>query len=305
MSKIKSYIHKAWKSFVSYLSTHTIEAVLLLVITCSIAGAAVFGIEMIRRFDIAEVGSEAMDSTGQIGDFFGGIFGSIWSLVGVLLFYIALRYQRKEFALQREEFKNQKIEFQLNRISTSILQNGININRSWKHLVDSSKHSKFLNEHMEKFSKILVEETNPMSGKYLFGVKEVQDWIPFLCSDEFGNFLMTFQETLNYSETEIRHFTESNARMKYTKVRGEISTMANRLRFLERQSFNLMEYILRFKNYLGSTKIFYQYADDFKLEQYKNTMKLRIDAMNALVNAMESINEVTIVSIREQREKYN
>lgn len=43
--------------------------------------------------------------TGSIGDFIGGIVGSLWALAGVLFFYVALRYQKDEFQLQREELE--------------------------------------------------------------------------------------------------------------------------------------------------------------------------------------------------------
>lgn len=39
---------------------------------------------------------------GTFGDFFGGVLGSIWSLCGVLLFYTALKEQRKDFKTNEE-----------------------------------------------------------------------------------------------------------------------------------------------------------------------------------------------------------
>jgi len=66
---------------------------------------------------------------GTFGDFFGGVVGSIWSLGGILLFYYALREQRKDFKtnkealgeqikalnLQSEEFKLQREELAQSR----------------------------------------------------------------------------------------------------------------------------------------------------------------------------------------------
>ena len=66
---------------------------------------------------------------GTFGDFFGGVIGSMWSLGGVLLFYYALREQRKDFKtnkealgeqvkalnLQSEEFKLQREELYQSR----------------------------------------------------------------------------------------------------------------------------------------------------------------------------------------------
>lgn len=42
------------------------------------------------------------DKVAQFGDFVGGLIGSIWALAGVILFYVALTEQRKDFATNRE-----------------------------------------------------------------------------------------------------------------------------------------------------------------------------------------------------------
>ncbi len=59
---------------------------------------------------------------GQLGDLFGGVIGSIWSLAGVILFYIALNEQRKDIKtnqlalnLQVEALNQQIKEFELQR----------------------------------------------------------------------------------------------------------------------------------------------------------------------------------------------
>lgn len=59
---------------------------------------------------------------GQFGDFVGGIIGSLWSLAGILLFYLALSEQREDFKTNQEALQlqikalNQQIEeFQLQR----------------------------------------------------------------------------------------------------------------------------------------------------------------------------------------------
>ncbi|WP_300228215.1 putative phage abortive infection protein [uncultured Bacteroides sp.] len=51
-----------------------------------------------------------MAQTGQVGDFIGGVIGSIWALAGVLLYFSALRLQQQEMKNQREEMAtNQKL----------------------------------------------------------------------------------------------------------------------------------------------------------------------------------------------------
>ena len=44
---------------------------------------------------------------GTLGDFVGGVIGSIWALVGVILFYLALKEQRKDIATNQEALAKQ------------------------------------------------------------------------------------------------------------------------------------------------------------------------------------------------------
>lgn len=62
------------------------------------------------------------NSFSNFGSFFGGVLGSIWALIGVFLFYSALKDQKKSTSLtikalrvQIKEFKEQKIEMELTR----------------------------------------------------------------------------------------------------------------------------------------------------------------------------------------------
>lgn len=62
------------------------------------------------------------EKVGQFGDFIGGVVGTIFSLVGIILFYIALKEQRKDIKinqdsakLQTEALKKQIEEFELQR----------------------------------------------------------------------------------------------------------------------------------------------------------------------------------------------
>lgn len=47
------------------------------------------------------------DKLGQVGDFVGGIIGSLWALAGVILFYVALQNQRRDIKLNREVLTTQ------------------------------------------------------------------------------------------------------------------------------------------------------------------------------------------------------
>jgi hypothetical protein len=69
------------------------------------------------------------EKVGQFGDFIGGVVGSLFSLAGVILFYVALKEQRRDININQEnlrlqtealnqqvnEFKEQKIELEETR----------------------------------------------------------------------------------------------------------------------------------------------------------------------------------------------
>lgn len=46
-----------------------------------------------------------LDKSSQVGDFVGGIVGTVWALTGVLLFYATLRLQSRELAENRKHFQ--------------------------------------------------------------------------------------------------------------------------------------------------------------------------------------------------------
>lgn len=49
-----------------------------------------------------------VETLGIMGEFLGGTVGSIWALAGVMLFFLALIYQKRELSLQREELKESR-----------------------------------------------------------------------------------------------------------------------------------------------------------------------------------------------------
>lgn len=80
----------------------------------------VFLFKMGREYQVFGDNPILMEKTGQVGDFIGGVIGSIWAFTGVLLFYSSLRLQRKEFSLQRKELVNQRVEFRINRLTNVV-----------------------------------------------------------------------------------------------------------------------------------------------------------------------------------------
>lgn len=51
-----------------------------------------------------------VEVTGQFGDFFGGVVGSLWALAGVLLYFSALKLQQEQLREQKRDIKlNEKL----------------------------------------------------------------------------------------------------------------------------------------------------------------------------------------------------
>ncbi|MEP5364967.1 MAG: putative phage abortive infection protein [Reichenbachiella sp.] len=88
--------------FVKFLGFSTLLSVLL--------GFVVAYVVFVKLNVLSNDMLSDLESLSKMGEFFGGIVGPIWALAGVILFYLALIYQRKELELQREElFETRKI----------------------------------------------------------------------------------------------------------------------------------------------------------------------------------------------------
>lgn len=77
-----------------------------------ILGLVIFGWQDIS-FDLRSPVNA--DKVGQLGDFIGGFVGSIWTLSGVILFYVALQQQREDLKATMDIFTKQMEESQEQR----------------------------------------------------------------------------------------------------------------------------------------------------------------------------------------------
>ncbi|WP_209329956.1 hypothetical protein [Lunatimonas salinarum] len=76
-----------------------------------VAGLAVFIIFLVKLSHNYSISGDKIeiDTTGQVGDFIGGVVGAVWSLTGVLLFYATLRLQSRELAENRKHFQMSRL----------------------------------------------------------------------------------------------------------------------------------------------------------------------------------------------------
>lgn len=72
-----------------------------------LVGIGLFLIALSIVFFWSSLSTFQSDKFGLFGDFVGGVIGSIWALAGVILFYVALTEQRKEFKETRDVFQEQ------------------------------------------------------------------------------------------------------------------------------------------------------------------------------------------------------
>ena len=141
-------------------------------------------------------------NTSKVGDFIGGVVGSIWALTAVFVFYLALIVNRKEFKLhteelklqreqlnlQREEMRKQNIEFRLNRITNvaykqvEICENNINnfeiLNVDSMTKIKGREAINWLNEELQSYSNYRPYEFSAVEEETLdFNAIYFNQWV--------------------------------------------------------------------------------------------------------------------------------
>ena len=116
------------------------------------------------------------EKIAQFGDFIGGIIGSVWSLAGVILFYVALTEQREDIKINREALNaqvsalNKQIEeFELQRDELKETR------KVFKEQSETLKIQRFentffqlINLHHEIIDKLTLGKTNPIEKRDVF-----------------------------------------------------------------------------------------------------------------------------------------
>lgn len=97
------------------LSERNSKNLIIIGVALAILGAILF-VWNFKYLPNQDVDSEKI---AQFGDYFSGIIGSIWSLAGVILFYVALQEQRRDIEINRVALEKQIEEFELQRAELS------------------------------------------------------------------------------------------------------------------------------------------------------------------------------------------
>ena len=71
---------------------------------------AVFVICLLSSYKMSgNLSNDEMAITGQVGDFMGGVIGSLWALAGVFLYFSAIKMQNKELENQSKFRREDRI----------------------------------------------------------------------------------------------------------------------------------------------------------------------------------------------------
>lgn len=91
-----------------------------------------------KTYDVGgDLTPEEMAQTGQVGDFIGGIVGTIWALAGVFLYFSAIRLQTKELSRQASTEDENRYTEQIKQLENTFF-NLLNIQQNIKQNLSSN-----------------------------------------------------------------------------------------------------------------------------------------------------------------------
>lgn len=82
-----------------------IFAYILIFLGIIILGCYIYTMYISEYTILERLNNKDVEITGQFGDFFGGVIGSLWTLAGVFLYFSALKVQQEQLKAQKAEMK--------------------------------------------------------------------------------------------------------------------------------------------------------------------------------------------------------
>lgn len=153
-------------------------------------------------------GNVDIGKASKVGDFIGGVVGTLFALVGVFLLYETLRLQRKEFKDNREVFKNQQFEnsfFQMLTIHNDI--------------VNSTDIHKRIRDEKGKIKENILLHSGRDSFRYFYVILKVR--YRKLKYKSFKNTINTYEVFFDKWEADLGHYFRNLYHiMKYIDENG-------------------------------------------------------------------------------------
>lgn len=157
------------------------------------------------------------ERAGQTGDFIGGIVGSIFTLVGIVLLYETLYLQRQEFVESRKVFQTQ--QFENKYFSLIELYNNI-VNSFHFEMGNQSYKGK---EFFAKKKEIILNTFSPTNAYYKDRKQAIALYNNFYISERetLGQYFRTLYRIFELIETTIDDESEKSSYVKI--IRGQLS----------------------------------------------------------------------------------
>ncbi len=235
---------------------------------------------------------------GQIGDFIGGLSGTLFTLVGVVLLFETLALQRTELAESRKVFEKQQFE-----------NTFFNLLNLYQEITKSM--------HVDDFD-LYTEKTH--SGKDFFKQQKLKFYSDFNPKDKFSKnrkeatknymkfYVETKEQTAHYFRTLYRifrfisssEFTEVE-KMNYAKiVRAQLSE--SELFFIYYNAFT--DYGVKFRKLINEFDIL-KHLPPLEKVEYKNYMnELEHFEINSINILLEDLTRAIKIALKSQTESH-
>jgi hypothetical protein len=237
-----------------------------------------------RYFNTAE--NINLTVAGQIGDFVGGLTGTFFSLVGVLLLFENLALQRKEFTESRHVFEKQQFEttfFNLIKLYQEVVKSlHFDFSDSFSQRVFIGKEF-FEQQRIRFYSDFVIQENFEKSLKQA-KIKYVENYIS--TKDQTSNYFRTLYRIFRYISNS--EFSEEE-KMHYAKiVRAQLSE--SELFFIYYNAYT--EYGAKFRDLINEFNILKHLPYLEKVEYKEYAVELKQMEKNSVGLALEDLSNL-------------